>query len=190
MNASELVQEIDETNKLIAQLDQTGRAIIQPAQAAAIIVKITNMQGTSLTPSQSSKLVEAVNAGFWSSDEKTQMHTALAMLMKPTAIKSGVYKPQHIQSFRPFINCSIYEAIASGDLHFDKALGLAAQQLVDIECIIPAETTCAKVVTEVIELGGYDKKKGIKIDYQNPKVQLDKVVELKHWVKSLKGNRM
>jgi hypothetical protein len=189
MNANELMQEIDETNKLITQLDQTGRDIIQPAQAAAIIVKITNMQGTTLTPAQSSKLVASVNAGSWSSDEKTQMHTALAVLMKPSPSKS-VYRPQHLPSFMPFINCTIHEAIASGELHFDKALGLAAQQLVDVECLVPAETTCAKIVTDVIELGCYDKKKGIKIDYKNPKVQLDKVIDLKNWVKSLKGNRM
>jgi hypothetical protein len=179
--ATELIQEVNETNKLISQLDANSRPIIQPAQAAAIAVKMNNMLDTCVvTPGEGSRVLTAIQAGPWSERELEQMTKALAGLMKPSS-KGARYRPQHMKNFPIFLSVGRTASIRAGKMPFDKALQVCAQQLVDLECYIVAETTCGVVVDNINELGNY------KLDN---KELYAKGFALRDWVKDLKGTLM
>ena len=171
--AAELIQEINDTNKLLSTLDEAGRAL-------ALKVKMHNMLGDSvLSPTQATSVLETIKVGPWSEQDVAALTQEVLSLLKPGQ-RGNKYRPQHMKKFASFLSRVKHDQIKSGGLPFEKALEVSAQQLIDLECFTPSEKTCGHVVQCCIELGGWGGK-------FNAKDKLDKVTSLKEWVKMKLG---
>ena len=183
--ASSILQELNETIKLVNNLDENAKAIVIPAQADALLVKLNNYAGPSWTTADGSTFLETLKDGPFDQQQMDKMTNMVVKLMKPRAAQESGYKPQHLKHFVNYLTQSRADAIAGGTLHFDKVLELAAQQLCDVEAFYPAESTCGRIVRDMIELGDYAKKDPTLNDAN---VLLGKCTSLKSWVKILRGS--